>query len=61
MRQILNLPLISVIDYRASCFCCKKIIESGIGFVCSVCLSSKFEREFLEFEKVEFFFLNKKY
>ena len=40
-RQYLNLPVISVIDYRASCFCCKKVIESGIGWVCSVCLSSK--------------------
>eukprot|EP01119_Soliformovum_irregulare_P010928 TRINITY_DN2694_c0_g1_i2.p1 TRINITY_DN2694_c0_g1~~TRINITY_DN2694_c0_g1_i2.p1 ORF type:complete len:233 (+),score=40.88 TRINITY_DN2694_c0_g1_i2:273-971(+) len=36
-RKFLNLPRLSVVDYRASCFCHKKTID--MGFVCSVCLS----------------------
>eukprot|EP01105_Mastigella_eilhardi_P001396 TRINITY_DN1168_c0_g1_i3.p1 TRINITY_DN1168_c0_g1~~TRINITY_DN1168_c0_g1_i3.p1 ORF type:complete len:163 (-),score=40.72 TRINITY_DN1168_c0_g1_i3:18-506(-) len=36
-RALMKLPLLSSVDYRASCFCHKKKIDSG--FVCSVCLS----------------------
>jgi len=36
-RKYLTLPSISKVDYRASCFCHKKVID--IGYVCSVCLS----------------------
>jgi len=36
-RKYLNLPTQSKVDYRASCFCHKRVID--IGFVCSVCLS----------------------
>jgi len=36
-RKYLNLPIQTRVDYRASCFCHKKVID--IGFVCSVCLS----------------------
>ncbi|EGG22788.1 general transcription factor IIH [Cavenderia fasciculata] len=36
-RKFLNVPTLKTVDYRASCFCHKKIVD--IGFVCSVCLS----------------------
>jgi len=36
-RKYINLPVQSSVDYRASCFCHKKVID--MGFVCSVCLS----------------------
>jgi len=36
-RKFLTLPVQSSVDYRASCFCHKKVID--YGFVCSVCLS----------------------
>jgi transcription initiation factor TFIIH subunit 3 len=36
-RTMLNLHQPTGVDYRASCFCHKRIIESG--YVCSVCLS----------------------
>jgi len=39
IRQILAVPTQDRIDFRAACFCHKNIID--IGFVCSVCLSSK--------------------
>jgi len=38
MRKLLVLPQKHNIDFRASCFCHKRLID--IGFVCSVCLSS---------------------
>ena len=38
-RSILQLPRSSVVDYRASCFCDQKLVDTG--FVCSVCLASK--------------------
>jgi hypothetical protein len=38
-RNYLNLPSQDQVDFRAACFCHKKIVD--IGFVCSVCLSSK--------------------
>ncbi|EGC40332.1 hypothetical protein DICPUDRAFT_9126, partial [Dictyostelium purpureum] len=36
-RKSLAYPNLKSVDYRASCFCHKKIVD--IGFVCSVCLS----------------------
>ncbi|CAO3649380.1 unnamed protein product [Mucor fragilis] len=39
-RNYLNLPSQDQVDFRAACFCHKKIVD--IGFVCSVCLSSKY-------------------
>lgn len=39
MRSKLVLPPPSKVDYRAACFCHRELID--IGFVCSVCLSSK--------------------
>jgi len=36
-RQFISLPKLKMVDFRASCFCHKKIIDSG--YVCSVCLS----------------------
>jgi len=37
MRSQLGMPVTARVDYRAACFCCRKLIE--VGFVCSVCLS----------------------
>ncbi|KAN0035329.1 hypothetical protein ACTA71_004594 [Dictyostelium dimigraforme] len=36
-RKSLAYPTLRSVDYRASCFCHKKIVD--IGYVCSVCLS----------------------
>ncbi|KAI8969802.1 TFIIH subunit Tfb4/p34 [Pilobolus umbonatus] len=36
-RNYLNLPSQDQVDFRAACFCHKKVVD--IGFVCSVCLS----------------------
>ncbi|XP_019850097.1 PREDICTED: general transcription factor IIH subunit 3-like [Amphimedon queenslandica] len=36
-RSSLQLPQSSVVDYRASCFCDQKLVDTG--FVCSVCLA----------------------
>ncbi|KAJ2761915.1 RNA polymerase II transcription factor B subunit 4 [Coemansia nantahalensis] len=36
-RGILNAPGNELIDFRATCFCHKRVVD--IGFVCSVCLS----------------------
>ncbi|KAJ8660900.1 hypothetical protein O0I10_003545 [Lichtheimia ornata] len=36
-RNFLNLPNQDQVDFRAACFCHKKIVD--IGYVCSVCLS----------------------
>jgi len=36
-RERLHLPSSIEIDYRAACFCHKRLVE--VGFVCSVCLS----------------------
>lgn len=38
-RSQLVLPPPAHVDYRAACFCHRNLIE--IGYVCSVCLSSK--------------------
>ncbi|KAJ7497468.1 TFIIH subunit Tfb4/p34 [Mycena latifolia] len=37
IRKTLSVPTQEQVDFRAACFCHKKIID--IGFVCSVCLS----------------------
>lgn len=37
LRSKLNLPASVQIDYRAACFCHKRLLD--IGFVCSICLS----------------------
>jgi transcription initiation factor TFIIH subunit 3 len=39
IRKILSVPTLDRIDFRAACFCHKNIVD--IGYVCSVCLSSK--------------------
>ncbi|KAI8388390.1 TFIIH subunit Tfb4/p34 [Radiomyces spectabilis] len=36
-RNFLNLPNEDEVDFRAACFCHKKVVD--IGYVCSVCLS----------------------
>ena len=40
MRQLMAVPTQDKIDFRAACFCHKTVVD--IGFVCSVCLSSKY-------------------
>lgn len=40
VRQKLVLPPPAKVDYRAACFCHRELID--IGYVCSVCLSSKY-------------------
>ncbi|CCG81596.1 RNA polymerase II transcription factor B subunit 4 [Taphrina deformans PYCC 5710] len=37
VRRDLNLPAVANVDFRAACFCHKKVLD--VGFVCSVCLS----------------------
>ncbi|PCH43774.1 transcription factor Tfb4 [Wolfiporia cocos MD-104 SS10] len=37
IRQLLAVPTQDKVDFRAACFCHKRIVD--IGFVCSVCLS----------------------
>ncbi|TKY85215.1 hypothetical protein EX895_006295 [Sporisorium graminicola] len=37
MRGAMNLPTLEEIDFRAACFCHRKIVD--IGYICSVCLS----------------------
>lgn len=39
IRKTMTVPTQTKIDFRAACFCHKNIVD--IGFVCSVCLSSK--------------------
>lgn len=36
-RSMLNLPVLTEVDFKASCFCHKKTTD--IGYICSVCLS----------------------
>lgn len=36
-RAYLNLPVAANVDFRAACFCHKRVLD--VGFVCSVCLS----------------------
>ena len=33
-------PTEDKVDFRAACFCHKKIID--VGFICSICLSSRY-------------------
>lgn len=40
IRQLIAVPTQDRVDFRAACFCHKRIVE--IGFVCSVCLSSAY-------------------
>jgi transcription initiation factor TFIIH subunit 3 len=40
MRQLILMPSQERVDFRAACFCHKRIID--VGYVCSVCLSSAF-------------------
>lgn len=54
IREKLVLPPPVKVDYRAACFCHRELID--IGFVCSVCLSSKF-LELLWKKIIKFFFL----
>lgn len=44
-RTSLVVPSAGGVDFRAACFCHRKVVD--IGFVCSVCLSSKLSRSFL--------------
>lgn len=37
MRGTMNLPTLEEIDFRAACFCHRRIVD--IGYICSVCLS----------------------
>ena len=41
-RSKLNLPKRTAVDFRAACFCHRQLID--VGYVCSVCLSSKISR-----------------
>lgn len=38
VRRHLHMPESADVDFRAACFCHRRVIDSG--FVCSVCLSS---------------------
>lgn len=38
-RRQLVLPTQVDVDFRAACFCHKKVVD--VGFVCSICLSSR--------------------
>ncbi|KAJ3923964.1 transcription factor Tfb4-domain-containing protein [Lentinula edodes] len=39
IRQTISVPTQDKIDFRAACFCHKNIVD--VGFVCSVCLSTR--------------------
>lgn len=39
-RRVLVMPSAGGVDFRAACFCHRKVVD--VGFVCSVCLSSEF-------------------
>jgi len=38
-RKYLVMPTQEVVDFRAACFCHRKVVD--VGFVCSICLSSE--------------------
>ncbi|KAN0124321.1 Transcription factor Tfb4 domain containing protein [Russula decolorans] len=42
LRHIIAVPRQDKVDFRAACFCHKNIVD--IGFVCSICLSSKLHK-----------------
>ncbi|KAG8527717.1 uncharacterized protein KY384_007871 [Bacidia gigantensis] len=37
-RKMLNAPTAATVDFRAACFCHRKVVD--VGFVCSICLST---------------------
>jgi transcription initiation factor TFIIH subunit 3 len=39
-RRSLVLPSVGEVDFRAACFCHRKVVD--VGYVCSVCLSSEY-------------------
>ncbi len=39
-REILNLPVMTNVDFRGTCFCHQKVVD--FAYVCSSCLSSKY-------------------
>jgi len=39
-RRWLVSPTASQVDFRAACFCHRRVVD--VGFVCSICLSSEF-------------------
>lgn len=39
-RKHLVAPTQEVVDFRAACFCHRKVVD--VGFVCSICLSSEY-------------------
>lgn len=39
IRKQLNHPRLTHVDYRSTCFCHHRLLDDGIGYVCSVCLS----------------------
>ena len=43
-RSSLIMPSAGGVDFRAACFCHRKVVD--IGFVCSVCLSSRFHSRY---------------
>jgi transcription initiation factor TFIIH subunit 3 len=44
-RKSLIVPSAGGVDFRAACFCHRKVVD--IGFVCSVCLSSMIPYPFM--------------
>lgn len=42
-RKSLVMPSTGGVDFRAACFCHRNVVD--VGYVCSVCLSSKFDHE----------------
>ncbi|EPQ27437.1 uncharacterized protein PFL1_04975 [Pseudozyma flocculosa PF-1] len=37
IRDVMHLPMLDEVDFRAACFCHRRIVD--VGYVCSVCLS----------------------
>lgn len=40
-RRYLVPPTAVGVDFRAACFCHRRVVD--VGFVCSICLSSEFD------------------
>lgn len=49
-RQHLISPTQSSVDFRAACFCHKNVVD--VGFVCSICLSSKHQTLFSPWDEL---------
>lgn len=47
-RKHLVVPTQEVVDFRAACFCHRRVVD--VGFVCSICLSSTFNHPLCIFE-----------